>query len=125
MKRVLAAVAFAVVFIAGASADDKKIDPAKLVGKWELTKSESGNAPKGAIIEFKKDNKLSITVDFNGKSLTLDGTYKVDGDKLTVTIKPPDGGKEDSDTDTIKSLTDDKIILIDKDKKETELTKKK
>jgi uncharacterized protein (TIGR03066 family) len=125
MKRVLAAVVFTIVFVAGASADDKKIDPAKLVGKWELTKSESNNAPKGAIIEFKKDNKLSITVDFNGKSLELSGTYKVDGDKLTVTIKPPDGGKEDSDTDTIKSMTDDKIVLIDKDKKETELTKKK
>lgn len=125
MKRVLAAVAFTVVFVAGASADDKKIDPAKLVGKWELTKSESGNAPKGAIVEFMKDNKLAITVDVNGKSVTLNGTYKVDGDKLTVTIKPPDGGKEDSDTDTIKSLTDDKIVLIDKEKKETELTKKK
>jgi uncharacterized protein (TIGR03066 family) len=125
MKRVLAAVAFAIAFVSGASADDKKVDPAKLVGKWELTKSESGNAPKGAIVEFMKDNKLTITVDFNGKSLTLNGTYKVDGDKLTVTIKPPDGGKEDSDTDTIKSLTDDKIVLIDKDKKETELTKKK
>ena len=125
MKRVLAAVAVAIVFVAGASADDKKIDPAKLVGKWELTKSESGNAPKGALIEFMKDNKMTITVDFNGKSLTLNGTYKVDGDKLTVTIKPPDGGKEDSDTDTIKSLTDDKIVLIDKEKKETELTKKK
>src|SRR5262245_3327925 len=125
MRRVLAAVVCAIVFVAGASADDKKIDPAKLLGKWELTKSESGNAPKGAIIEFMKDNKMSINVDFNGKSLKLEGTYKVDGDKLTVTIKPPDGGKEDSDTDTIKSLTDDKIVLIDKDKKETELTKKK
>lgn len=125
MKRVLTTVAVAIVFVGGVTADDKKVDPAKLVGKWELTKSESGNAPKGAIVEFKKDNKLAITIDFNGKSLTLDGTYKVDGDKLTVTIKPPDGGKEDSDTDTIKSLTDDKLVLIDKDKKETELTKKK
>lgn len=125
MKRCLAILAVAFVIVGGIRADDKKVDPAKLLGKWELTKSESGNAPKGAIVEFKKDNKLTITVDLNGKPLELTGTYKVDGDKLTVTIKAPDGGKDDSDTDTIKSLTDDKLILIDKDKKETELTRKK
>ena len=88
MKRVLVAVALTVVLVAGASADDKKIDPAKLVGKWELTKSESGNAPKGAMIEFMKDNKMTITVDLLGKSLTLNGTYKVDGDKADSHDQP-------------------------------------
>jgi uncharacterized protein (TIGR03066 family) len=125
MNRLLAAVAAVVVLVGASSAQDKKIDPAKLVGKWELTKSDSENAPKGAIVEFAKDNKLTITIDAGGKEFKVSGTYKVDGDKLTVTIKPPDGGKEDSETDTIKSLTDDKVVLIDKDKKETELTKKK
>jgi uncharacterized protein (TIGR03066 family) len=127
MKGFVAAFA-AVVVLAGMSQaqdKDKKIDPAKLVGKWELTKSESENAPKGALIEFTKDNKLMITIDANGKKFELSGTYKVDGDKLTVTIKSPDGGKDESDTDTIKSLSDEKLVLIDKEKKETELTKKK
>lgn len=131
MKGILAAVAVALVVAGGVRAqdkdakkDDKKVDAAKLVGKWELTKSTDAGAPKGAIVEFTKDMKLKISIEFNGKNLDLDGTYKVDGDKLTVTIKSPDG-KEDSDTDTIKSLTDEKVVLLDKEGKETELTKKK
>lgn len=125
MKGVLAAVAVAFVFAGGVRAEDKKLEVAKLMGKWELTKSESGNAPKGAIVEFMKDNKLTISIDLGGKKLEMAGTYKLDGDKLTVTIKPPDGGKEETDTDTVKTLSDEKLVLVDKDKKETEFTKKK
>jgi uncharacterized protein (TIGR03066 family) len=129
MKGILAALAVAIVFAGAARAedkkDDKKFDAAKLVGKWELTKSTDEGAPKGAIVEFTKDNKLTITIDFNGKKIELAGTYKLEKDQLTVTIKPPDGGKEDSDTDTIKELSDTKVVLLDKKGKETELTKKK
>jgi uncharacterized protein (TIGR03066 family) len=133
MKGIVAAAAALVVFVGGIRADekdkekdkDKKVDAAKLVGKWELTKSEAENAPKGAIVEFTKDNKLTITVDVGDKKVELTGSYKVDGDKLTVKIKPPDGGKEEEDTDTIKSLTDEKVVLVDKNGKTTELTKKK
>jgi uncharacterized protein (TIGR03066 family) len=124
MKRFVAAMAALVVLVGASSAQDTKVDPAKLVGKWELTKSESGGAPKGAIVEFTKDNKLSISAtDKDGNKLDFTGTYKVEGDKLTVTIAF--AGKEDSDTDTIKMLTDEKLVLVDKDKKETEFVKKK
>jgi uncharacterized protein (TIGR03066 family) len=133
MKGILAAAVAALVFVGAGYADDKKgekkdekkIDAAKLVGKWEMTKSSDENAPKGAIVEFTKDGKLTITVDLNGKKLEIGGKYKVEGDQLTVTVTPPDGGKEDSDTDTIKSMTDEKVVLVDKKGKETELTKKK
>ena len=126
MKGILAACAVAFVFVAAASADDKekKFDAAKFVGKWELTKSGDENAPKGAVVEFAKDMKVSITIDFNGKEFKMEGTYKVDGDKITVKLKTPDG-KEDEDTDTIKTLTDDMIVLVDKKGKETEFKKKK
>ncbi|HEX3146485.1 MAG TPA: TIGR03066 family protein [Gemmataceae bacterium] len=126
MKGILAACSVAFVLVAAASADDKekKFDAAKFVGKWELTKSGDENAPKGAVVEFAKDMKVSITIDLNGKEFKLDGTYKVDGDKITVKLKTPDG-KEDEDTDTIKTLTDDMIVLVDKKGKETEFKKKK
>ena len=123
MKGILAAVAAVVVVVGGVRADDK-IDEKKLVGKWELTKSDDENAPKGAVIEFTKDNKLTVTIEFNGKELKLNGTYKVDGNKLTVKLTSPDG-KEEEDTDTVKSLTDEKLVLVDKKDKTTELTKKK
>jgi uncharacterized protein (TIGR03066 family) len=125
MKGILAAFAVAVVVVGFGRAEDKKLDAAKLVGKWELTKSTDEGAPKGAIVEFMKDSKLTITFELGGKKIEMGGTYKLDGDKLTVTIKPPDGGKEETDTDTIKTFTDDMLVLIDKDKKETEFTKKK
>ena len=35
-------------------------------------------------VEFAKDGKLNVTV---GDSLKLEGTYKIDGNKLTTTVK--------------------------------------
>jgi uncharacterized protein (TIGR03066 family) len=122
MRGILAACAAAVLAVGAAAADDKKVDGGKLVGKWELTKSTDPNAPKGATVEFTKDNKVTVVIEFNGKKTELAGTYKVDGDKLTVKMKTPDG-KEEEDTDTIKELSDDKMVLIDKEKKETEFAK--
>ena len=125
MKGILAACAAAVLFAGPATAQDKKVDAGKLVGKWELTRSTDESAPKGAVVEFAKDNKLAITLDFGGKKLELTGTYKVEADKITVRIKSPDGGKDEEDTDTIKELTDEKMVLVDKNNKETEFAKKK
>lgn len=122
MKGILAACVAAVVFVGPAAAADK-VDAAKLVGMWELTKSADENAPKGATVEFTKDNKVTIAFNANGKEVKLEGTYKVDGDKLTVKLSL--AGKDNEDTDTIKSLTDDKLVLVDKQSKENEFTKKK
>jgi uncharacterized protein (TIGR03066 family) len=124
MKCLLAAFAAATVLVGASLAEDKKIDPAKLVGKWEWSKSDDPNAPKGAIVEFSKDNKLTISGESMGEKFNYKGTYKVDGDKLTVKLAGPDG-KENEDTDTIQTLTDEKLVLVDKDKKTNELAKKK
>ena len=127
MKGILAAFAVTIVFVGAAGADDKdqKFDAAKFVGRWDLTKSADEVAPKSAVVEFTKDNKVMIAgVDIGGKEFKVDGTYKVDGDKLTVKLKAP-GVEETEDTDTIKTLTDDTIVLIDKKGKETEFKKKK
>ena len=124
MRGILAACAAAVLVVGGGRAADK-IDPAKLVGKWEITKTEDETAPKGAVVEFTKDKKVTLTIDAGGKKVELGGTYKVDADKLTVTFKAPDSGKESSDTDTIKSLTDDKLVLVDNKGKATEFARKK
>lgn len=129
MKGTLMACAAAVLVAGGGRAadkdKDKKIDPAKLVGKWEISKTEDTNAPpKGTVIEFTKDNKITMTAELDGKKIEFAGTYKVDGDKLTIKMSLP-GGKDVEDTDTIQSLTDDKLVTVDKEKKTTELTKKK
>jgi uncharacterized protein (TIGR03066 family) len=133
MKSIVAAVAAAAVLVGVVAAqdkkdpkkDDKKVDAAKLLGRWELTRSTLDPRPKSAIVEFTKDNKVTVAVTAgNGKEDKYTGTYKVNGDKLTVKLTIP-GETDQEDTDTIQTLTDEKLLLIDKDKKETEFAKKK
>jgi uncharacterized protein (TIGR03066 family) len=90
----------------------------KIVGKWKMVKGEG--VPAGTVIEFTKDGKVSVTVDVGGKSMTIEiGTYSVEGDK--VTLKTKIGEKEDTEVNDIKTLTADKLILVDPKKKEAEL----
>jgi len=93
-------------------------DVKDLIGTWEIVKSD-GDAPKGATIEFLKEGKLKVTVEVEGKKESVDGTYKLDGEKLEVKI-----GKDEAETVTVKELTKDKLVVVDKDKKTTELKKK-
>jgi uncharacterized protein (TIGR03066 family) len=108
--RALMGVALVVGLVAaGSAAGQEKVDAKKLVGKWDLT-----TAPPGAkmVIEMTKDGKAVMTVEAGGKKETMEGTYKVDGNKLTVTTKLP-GGKEDKDEMTITKLTDDELETKD------------
>src|SRR5436309_3232157 len=112
MRAILGCGVAAVLMIsAGLTADDKKdekIDAKKLVGKWE-----PGDGKKDAkvTIEFTKDGKLQIVAEFNGKSEKAEGTYKLDGNKLDVTLKL--GGQEQKETLTVLKLTDDELTTED------------
>lgn len=117
MKRLFAvALGLAVLGLAGtAGAQDKKDDnAAKIVGKWEVTKSGS-DLPAGSTIEFTKDGRMTAVVKADGQELKLDGTYKVEKEKLTVKLKL--GDQEMEEAVTIKKLTDDALEVEDKDKK--------
>jgi uncharacterized protein (TIGR03066 family) len=88
----------------------------KLVGLWEVTKGE--DVPKGTTVEFTKDGKLKLHAKVDDKDLNASGTYKVEGNKLTVTVEF--GGKSDTHTDTISKLSDDQLILENDKGKTTE-----
>jgi uncharacterized protein (TIGR03066 family) len=103
----------------GFAADD---NAAKIVGKWEITKTEE-KALVGAPVEFTKDGKIIVKVKVEDKEVTLEGTYTVEKDKLTTKLKVE--CKVEEDSDTITKLTDDTLELIDKDKKVTVLKRKK
>ena len=94
----------------------------KIVGMWEITKA-GGDLPAGTTIEFTKDGKLNAVIKADGMEVKLDGTYKVEKDKLTVKIKVADQNIEE--TATIKKLTDDALEIEDKDKKVDVFKKKK
>ena len=102
--------------------DDKKQEGAKIVGKWEITKTDL-DIPTGTLLEFTKDGKFTMTHDANGVQMKIEGTYKVEKDKLLTTAKI--GDQSIDDTDTIKKLTADVFEIEGKDGKVTVMKKKK
>jgi uncharacterized protein (TIGR03066 family) len=102
--------ALAVLLLAGGtlSAEDKKadpIDPKKLIGRWER-KDDKG--PGTQVIEFTADGKMVSIVTLGGKEERAVGTYKLDGDKLTMTLKL--GDEQWTATQTISKLTDTELV---------------
>ena len=108
---------------AGARADEKADYAKKIVGKWELTKVEEGGLPKGTMVEFDKDGKVKVTAKIEDKDLVLEGTYKVEGDSLMLTMKM--GEEERKQTVTILKLDDTMMHTKNEAGKMSELTKKK
>ena len=101
----------AMVLAGGAplAADDKKeekIDAKKLVGKWAVP--PLNDTP---LLEFAKDGKVQIKLFQN-----VGGTYKVEGNKLTLKLKV--GNNDDEMILTITKLTDTELVTKDKDGKE-------
>jgi uncharacterized protein (TIGR03066 family) len=105
-----------------AGADDKKGDNAKLiVGKWEVTAAHEGGPPKGGTVEFTKDGKFTISGDQDGMKLRIEGTYKVDGNKLALKFKM--GDNEGAVEVTIEKL-DDKTMVSSSEHGKVELKRK-
>jgi uncharacterized protein (TIGR03066 family) len=122
MKAVLAGL-LGVVMVGFATMAQAQDDNAKkIVGVWEVAKA-GGDLPAGSTIEFTKDGMLKAVVKVEGMEVKLDGTYKVEKEKLTVKIKVADQNIEE--VATIKKLTDDALEIEDKDKKVDVFKKKK
>ena len=97
-------------------------DAAKLLGKWEVTKS-GGDTPVGSMVEFAKDGKMSANVNLEGKELKLTGTYKLDGGKLKMNLTLNEQ-KIDPEF-TVKFNERRQVTLEDADKKMDTLKKQK
>jgi uncharacterized protein (TIGR03066 family) len=115
VMRTLLSCTLALVFCGGLTADDK-IDAKKLVGKW---------SPKEEAIftvALTADGKATlVTTTSEGKVVTAEGTYKLDGNKLTATTKLDD--KEQTLTFTIIKLTDDELVAKNEKGKERTLVR--
>jgi uncharacterized protein (TIGR03066 family) len=95
----------------GLTAEDKKdakIDAAKLVGKWEPKDKKEGIS---ATVEFTKDGKVTLIVSRDGKEMKAEGTYKVDGNKVTMELKQ--GDMEVKLERTVTKLTDTEMTTAD------------
>ena len=111
--------------VAGVRADDKKADTnkEKLVGSWEVVKGDEGAPPVGTVVVFNKDGKMKVTHKQDDKEVTLEGTYTLDGDKVSIVLKQ--GDKEVKHTVTIKKLTDTEFVAENEKGQKAEFKKKK
>lgn len=110
-----------VPFPAPVPKDPPKANPTdKLIGVWKLHAS-TDKLPEDAevTVEFSGDGVLTLRVKV-GKAVNSasKGTYKADGDKLHYTLDS--GGGERKETLHIDTLTADKLVVIDPEKKREE-----
>jgi uncharacterized protein (TIGR03066 family) len=93
------------VTLLGVRAEEPKDKFELLIGKWEVTAAKR-ELPVGTVVEFGKDGKVTFKVEKE----TIEGTFKVVGDKLHLTFQS--GNKEDKKAPaTIKKLTDREMVL--------------
>lgn len=120
MLRACAFTAGVVMVLLGGTAPTRAQDEAtKIVGVWEVVKSE--DLPAGSTIEFATDGKFTVKVK-GEKDEVGTGSYKVEKAKLTVKLKFGDQAFEQSAT--IKKLTPTELHLEGDDKKVDEFKKK-
>jgi uncharacterized protein (TIGR03066 family) len=106
--RTLLGCTLGLLLCSGLVALDKKADPIdakKLVGKWKLKNDDKDGS---LTLDFAKDGKLTITIKFKDKEDKSTGSYKVEGNTLTITEKV--GGKDESEKSTILKLTDTEMV---------------
>jgi uncharacterized protein (TIGR03066 family) len=119
----LVAVAAVVCLLGPAARAEDKADNAKLiVGKWTVEKADEGTIEKGATVEFTSDGKVKAVHKKGDEDVTVEGTYKVDGDKLTMALKI--GDMEQKIDITIKKLTKTELHTENSEGKKVELMKK-
>jgi uncharacterized protein (TIGR03066 family) len=116
-------------------AGQAKLDGKLLIGKWEPVvekpkdpkdkekKAAPGPAGPSMTVEFEAGGKMTLNVSDTGKDLLVPGTYKLEGDKLTVEMKL--GDKDVKETLLIKKLTDSELVTEDSKKQVETLRRKK
>lgn len=120
MHEVLAGVATAMLAMllggpAGAQdGKDAKIDAKLLVGKW--ASKEKGE--KALAVEFFKTGRVTFT---GGPWFTIGGTYKLDGNKLTLTMRLE--GDETTTVRTVDALTKTELVTTDQNGKKDTLVR--
>ncbi|MBA4065208.1 MAG: hypothetical protein C0501_16140 [Isosphaera sp.] len=145
MRAVLGCAAVLALAAGVAVSGQAPVDAKKLVGKWEPApegepekkdkkdkKDEKKDKPPpgpAMVLEFAADPKLpgegtvSLTVTTGGKEDRAGGRYKVEGDKLNVTLRL--GEKEVKETLTVKALTDAALETEDSRGKTEKFRRKK
>ncbi len=84
--------------------------PRAMLGKWVVTEGEM----KGAVLEFFRDGTMFAAVDMKGKAGLIKARVAVDGDTLQSTTVNPLTRREETDIQTIVTLTDTHFAIEDR-----------
>jgi uncharacterized protein (TIGR03066 family) len=109
------------LMLMSSAAPQDKIDGKLIVGKWEPEKKPDG--VDKILVEFTKDNKMFLDLETNGEKQKIEGTYKVDGDKLEVKFEVQ--GQPMEQKRTITKLTETEMITKDDEGTERKYKKAK
>lgn len=123
MVKLLAAVAVLGLAGTAARADDKADVAKKIVGAWTVAKADPGTFPPGTVLQFQKDGTVKVMAKKGGEDVSIDGSYKLDGKALSLTLSV--GGKDRTVELTVAKVSDAEMTIAGKDDKKVELTKKK
>ncbi|MFL5245684.1 MAG: hypothetical protein ACJ8FY_26610 [Gemmataceae bacterium] len=112
--------------LAGAFADERKNENTeatkkKLAGVWIA--QEGGKTPAGSTFEVSKDGHFRSVLKVSGTEIIHEGTYRIEGDKITATHRRKDGSEKVRVLKILK-LSDNDLTVSDDDEKTT-LKKKK
>lgn len=118
MRAILASVVLLVCV--GLTSADEKIDAKKLIGKWEPGQEKKDGK---VVLEIMDKGKLSISITVGEKTQKVDGTYKLDGNKLDVELAF--GDNKIKETLTVLKLTDTEMTTKDSKGKEETMKKVK
>jgi uncharacterized protein (TIGR03066 family) len=120
VKRIATVVVVCFLALSAAHLSAALAAKASIVGKWEATKGVP--LPPGALMEFTADKKIVVHVPTQGKVQAFPyGSYEIKGDKITMVA---DKSKE-TEVDTIKELTAERMVLVDPKGKTAEFRRAK
>lgn len=83
--------------------------PRALVGKWLAV----GGDMDGATLEFQRNGAMIGTVNMKGKEGKISAQVQVEGRSLRITTINPFTKMPETDTQTIRTLEEDRLVLED------------
>ena len=103
MTRAISRCVFAVLAFCGTSAAEdpkkEKFDAAKLAGRWGPKDKKDGTHT----VEYRAAGTILLTGTDNGRERRWEGTYRLEGDRLSAVLRSDAG--EWSGADTVTKLT--------------------
>ena len=105
--RLMGAGVIVCVLAVGIRAEDKG-NSKLIVGKWTVVKASPGTFPLGTVLDLSKDDKVKVIGKRDDMEFIHEGTYKVDGAKIVITVKV--AGEEQKHLLTITKISDTEMV---------------